>query len=126
MRSSYIAELAADAAEIVSDWGRQVVFKARTEYGETSGTTLAVSAMIGDPMLSQELVPGGVEDVMTFEVRVLASSTLPASWRPLSDREAWMGRKVVVQGYGSDLRVVETTNKEGLPWVSFKVVSANK
>ena len=126
MRSSYIQELAADAAEIVSDWGREVVFKARTDFGETSGTTFITNGMIGDPMLSQELVPGGVEDIMTFEVRVLASSTLPATWRPFSDYDAWMGRKVIVQGYGSDLRVVETTNKQGLPWVTFKVVSANK
>ena len=126
MRPEIVTEMAEDAAEIVADWGRQVIFKCRADLAETVGSTFVTNALIGDPTLSQELVPGGVQDRMAFEVKVLLASTLPPTWRPFSETKAWIGRRILVQGYDTDLRVTEISNKQGAPFLVMRVINSNE
>lgn len=124
MRADIKAELAKDAGELLADFGRTVTFKARVDKGETSGTTLSVTAMVGDPSLQQSLVPGGFADSISFEVKVPATTALPASWNDFG-ADAWMGRKAIVQGYAKDLKVSAITSKQDAAWVILKLEAYN-
>lgn len=124
MNADLKAEMAADAQSIVDEIGRTVVFKKKAQLGETTAT-VAVQAVISDPTLSQELVAGGVADIITFEVQVLVSTTLPANWLPLSNIDAWMGRHLTVQGYDRDLRVVDYSKMQDSAWAVFRVQASN-
>ena len=112
-------EMASDAAEFVLDFGRSVIFRSLPAQGEAPSTTVETNGLIGDPLISESLLDGGVRDVITVEVKIQRSTTLPSSWRPFTDIKAWIGRYASVNGYQGYLRVKEVTCKEGSPWVVF-------
>ena len=114
-------EMASDAAEFLLDFGRSVTFRSITAQGEAPSTTAETNGLIGDPMLSESLEEGGVVENIAVEVKVLRSTTLPASWRPLTDVKAWIGRYASVNGFDGEMRIKEATCKEGSPWVVFRM-----
>lgn len=114
-------EMASDAAELLSDFGRSVVFRSLPASGEAPSTTLSTEGLIGDPILSERLEDGGVVDVMSVEIKVLRSTTLPATWRPFDEVKVWIGRTVSINGFDGVLRIKEATCKEGSPWAIFRL-----
>lgn len=121
MNEDLSQEMASDAGELLSDFGRSVTFRSVSALGEAPSTTLSTEGLLGDPMLSERLEEGGVVDVMSVELKVLRSTALPSSWRPFEEVRSWIGRNVTITGFNGTLRIKEATCKEGSPWAVFRI-----
>jgi len=120
VNGSILAEMRADALEMVADFGREIIFlKAR---GETTPTSWQIAGMISDPMLQTDLETGGITQAASFEIRIRSDATTPATW---ADVEAWakQGRQVQITGTPGLFRIRAINLKEGSAWVGFRVES---
>lgn len=120
VKASILAEMRADALEMIQDFGRQIIFqKAR---GETTPTSWEISGMISDPMLQTDLETGGITQAASFEVRIPSDAAAPGSWADIEDW-AKQGRHLLITGTPGLFRIRAINLKEGSAWIGFRVES---
>ena len=100
-------EVGADAVSILLEIGKDVVLKKPT------GQTLALKALVTQPMVLQDLETGGFLNQTTFEVKITRAQH--------DNNPGFMAYGNIVTYAGEEYRIVAIANRPPSAWIIAKI-----